>query len=359
MGRSIASWLCDRGAKSLILLSRSGNTDPKVCTEVKKLRARGVAVECPICDITDLTALQSALKACSHLHPIRGCIQGAMVLRDATFANMSFEQWSECTLPKVQGSRNLHHAMAGADLDFFILLSSAGAIVGNGGQSNYAAGNTFQDSLARFRVSRGEKAISLNLGMILGGGYVAENDEVRARLVRNGELYPIHLEEFLAMLDYCCSPDLGLLSPDECQLVTGVTLPAQLRAEGKDVPLRLMQPLIRCLAQIPVRVSGKVQNEGTGQSLVTAFREADNVNEAASVATEMLKSKISKLLGLQVQDVDGSSQLEHYGVDSLVAIELRNWISKEVGVDIAVFEILGGMTLLELGILIAQRRSAL
>ncbi|KAK7186534.1 polyketide synthase [Paraphaeosphaeria sporulosa] len=358
LGRSIANWLCDRGARSLILLSRTGTTNPNVRAEVERLRARGITVECPMCDIADLGALQSALEACSHLPPIRGCFQGAMVLRDATFARMTFDQWTECTLPKVQGSWNLHQAMAGVDLDFFILLSSAGAIVGNGGQSNYAAGNTFQDALARFRVSRGAKAISLNLGMILGGGYVAENDAVRERLVRNGELYPIHLEEFLAMLDYCCNPDLGLLSPDECQLVTGVTLPAQLRAEGKDVPLRLLQPLIRCLAQIPVRVSFKTQNEGTGENLMAAFREAENVNEAASVATEMLKIKTSKLLGLQVQDVEASSQLEHYGVDSLVAIELRNWISKELGVDIAVFEILGGMSLLELGVLIAQRRSA-
>ena len=246
--------------------------------EVEKLRARGVTVECPTCDIADLETLKSALDACSHLPPIKGCFQGAMVLRDATFANMSFEQWSECTLPKVQGSWNLHQAMTGANLDFFILLSSAGAIVGNGGQSNYAAGNTFQDALARFRVSRGEKAISLNLGMILGGGYVAENDAVRERLVRNGELYPIHLEEFLAMLDYCCNPTIGLLAPDECQVVTGVTLPAQLRAEGKDVPLRLLQPLIRCLAQIPVRVTGQVQNEGAVENLVATFREAKTTN---------------------------------------------------------------------------------
>lgn len=247
--------------------------------------------------------------------------------------------------------------MAGADLDFFILLSSPGAIVGNGGQSNYAAGNTFQDALARFRVLRGAKALSLNLGMILGGGYVAENDAVRERLIRNGELYPIHLEELLAMLDYYCNPDLRLLTTDQCQLVTGVTLPAQLRAEGKDVPLRLLQPLMRCLAQIPVRFTAKTEYEGAGDNLIEAFREAEDMSEIASVATELLKVKISRLLGRRVEDVEANSQLEHHGVDSLVAIELRNWISKELGVDIAVFEILGGMSLLELGILVAQRRS--
>ncbi|KAJ4354677.1 uncharacterized protein N0V89_006414 [Didymosphaeria variabile] len=280
---------------------------------------------------------------------------GAMVLRDATFAKMTFDQWTECTLPKVQGSWNLHQAMNGAELDFFILFSSAGAIFGNGGQSNYAAGNTFQDALARFRVSRGEKAISLNLGMILGGGYVAENDAIRERLIRNREIFPIQLEEFLAMLDYCCNPDLGLLSPDESQLVTGVTLPAQLRAEGRDVPLRLLQPILRCIAQIPVRMSVKAQHDAAGDNLTVKFREAENVNEAASVATAMLRIKTSKLLGMQVEEIEPNSQIEHYGVDSLVAIELRNWISKEVDVDIAVFEILGGMTMLELGSLIAQR----
>jgi aryl carrier-like protein len=245
--------------------------------------------------------------------------------------------------------------MMGLDLDFFILLSSAGAIFGNGGQSNYAAGNTFQDALARFRVSRGEKAISLNLGMIAGEGYVAENDVVRERLARMSVFVPIMVEELHAMLDYCCNPELGLLSPDDCQLVTGLMLPAHLRAQGKDVPPQLLLPLFRCLAQIEVRESAGSKNGAGGEDMVAAFREACSVGDAANVAIEMLRIKASKMLGPRMEEIAGDSQLEHHGVDSLVAIELRNWLLKELGADVAVFEILGGIKLHEIGLLVAQR----
>lgn len=279
-----------------------------------------------------------------------------MVLRDSTFAKMTYDQWTEATLPKVQGSWNLHRAMAGLNLDFFVLLSSAGAIFGNGGQSNYAAGNTFQDSLARYRVSRAEKAISLNLGMILGEGYVAENNALQERLIRQGNLAPIKISEFLAMLDYCCDPNLEILSPNDCQIVTGLMLPTQLRAEGKDVPSQLLQPMLRCIAQIPVRDSVKTLSEGSVDGLKTLFQAATNGDGAAAIATEMLQIKTSRLLGMPLQEIRVTSQIEHYGVDSLVAIELRNWISKEFGIDVAAFEILGGMTLLDLGTLVAQRK---
>jgi hypothetical protein len=280
-----------------------------------------------------------------------------MVLRDSIFAKMTFDQWTTTTLPKVQGSWNLHQALMGLDLDFFVLLSSAGAVFGNGGQSNYAAGNTFQDALARYRVSHGERAISLNLGMIVGAGYVAENNLVRERLDRLGVFVPITIEELLAMLDYCCNPDIGLLSPDACQLVTGLVLPAQLRAEGKDVPPQLSLPLFRCLAQIQIRQSSRTTEDTDSKNMVEAFREANSVSDAAIVATEMLRIKTSRLLGIQVGDVDGGSQIERYGVDSLVAIELRNWVLKELGADVAVFEILGGITIVEIGTIIAQRSS--
>lgn len=358
LGRAIADWLCERGARNLILLSRSGANGEKAQEVVQRLNAQGVTVECPVCDITDFASLQRALATCAHLPPIRGCFQGAMVLRDSTFAKMTYEQWITTTLPKVQGSWNLHLALESTDLDFFILLSSAGAIFGNAGQSNYSAGNSFQDALARYRNSRGQPALALNLGMVFGQGYVAENDAVRERLVRKGELVPIMLNEFLAMLDYCCNPDLGVRASDESQLVTGIVMPNQLRAEGNDVPPLLLQPMFRCVSQIPVlEAEATAKNDASRQDLMAAFQAPDEVSDAGKIATEILQMKTSRLLGIPLEDIKENSHLEHYGVDSLVAIELRNWIAKELGVNVAVFEILGGMTLVELGMLLAQRRT--
>lgn len=79
---------------------------------------------------------------------------------------MSYEDWTQGLAAKVQSSWNLHEALP-RRIDFFVLLSSLCGIFGNGGQNNYAADNTFQDALARHRVSLGEKAIAIDLGVVL------------------------------------------------------------------------------------------------------------------------------------------------------------------------------------------------
>jgi hypothetical protein len=82
---------------------------------------------------------------------------------------MTYDDWVAATRPKIQGSQNLHELMP-QDLDFFVLLSSSAGVIGARGQANYAVGNTFQDALAAHRRSKGLKAVSLDLGLILGAG---------------------------------------------------------------------------------------------------------------------------------------------------------------------------------------------
>jgi len=90
--------------------------------------------------------------------------------------NMTFSDFEAALKPKVQGSWNLHEALP-SNMDFFVLLSSATGILGNRSQANYASGNTYQDALAKHRVSKGLPATSIDLGSILSVGYVAENKE--------------------------------------------------------------------------------------------------------------------------------------------------------------------------------------
>jgi hypothetical protein len=93
------------------------------------------------------------------------------------FVNMTYQQYQAAVGPKVQGPWGLQ-AFLDKGLDFFVMLSSITSIVGNRGQANYAAGNAYQDALARQLVSRGVKAVSINLGTIKLVGYVAENHEM-------------------------------------------------------------------------------------------------------------------------------------------------------------------------------------
>jgi aryl carrier-like protein len=267
---------------------------------------------------------------------------------------MSYTEWSESIRPKVQGSWNLHSALP-SGLDFFILLSSVCGIFGNGGQSNYAAGNTFQDALARWLVERGEKAVSLNLGIILGEGFVAENKQVMDRLLRLDILTPISQSELFAMLDYYCNPSMRFSSPAQSQAITGLELPANLRAKGLEPPLSLCAPMFSHMHQISgagqVSLAGDEQTQDTKSLLV----KTSSLEEAGTVVAEALRGKVCRVLGVSPDQMSLSSQLESYGVDSLVALELRNWLAKETRADVAVFEILGGPSLIDVGMMAARK----
>ena len=109
LGRSAAQWMARRGAKHLILLSRSGTRAEAAQNLVANLRAMGVEVATPQCDVASSDSLSTTLMECgSFMPPIKGCLQATMVLRDAIFDNMSFEAWTASIRSKVDSSRNLH-----------------------------------------------------------------------------------------------------------------------------------------------------------------------------------------------------------------------------------------------------------
>lgn len=349
IGRAISRWLAQRGAKHLMLLSRSGASGSAASQElVDDLTADGVNVATPRCDIANLASLQAVVAECAQtMPPIKGCLQASMVLRDATFSNMSFSDWNLSTLAKVQGSWNLHAALP-SGMDFFVMLSSVCGIFGNGGQSNYAAGNTYQDALSEYRRGAGEKSTTLDLGIILAEGWLAENRAVMDRLIRLGIFLLVNHADLFAMFDYYCNPALPLAATFQSQLVTGLELPANIQAAGSEIPGAMRNPLFAHMRQIDSRTQAVENAAAQGSDLKSAFRAAASDDEARDVVAEALRVKLSRMLGIAYKDIEVGHRIESLGVDSLVAVEVRNWLSKETAADVAVFEILGGATLVDL-----------
>lgn len=261
------------------------------------------------------------------------------------FDDMSFSEWRSCISPKVHGSWNLHTLLP-KQMDFFIFFSSLSGIIGGVGQTNYAAGNTFQDGLARHRVSIGEKAVSLDLGMMISEGVIAEDEKLARALETTGFYQPMTTQELTCLLEKFCDPALGLLKADDSQIVCGAELPATRQARGIPEPKWMLQPLFRPLHML----------QGTGDSFIdpnkestvdfkTLLESAPSIQEAGAIITEELVHKISVSLAIPEPDVDHHRPLHFYGVDSLVAVELRNWFAKEIRADIAVFDILGNISL--------------
>ena len=267
---------------------------------------------------------------------------------------MSYDSWKTSIDPKVGGSWNLHECCP-TDLDFFILLASVAGIAGMRGQSNYAAGNTFMDSLARYRNAHGQKAVALDLGAMLSEGLLAENTTLRDRVLASGNLIPITQDMFFALLDHFCDPRLEFPSQSQCQAVIGIETPANIRAKGHEEDSWLHTPLFRHLWQV----------EGTAEQSVATSEEkidfkrllvtASTLPEAGSIITQAIVAKLSRSLSMLQDNVDLAKPMHSYGVDSLLAVELRTWLGKEFGADIPIFELMGGTSFIAVGLTVAGK----
>ncbi|KAI1824650.1 fatty acid synthase S-acetyltransferase [Xylaria intraflava] len=354
VGRSIASWMVGRGVKSLILPSRTGPKTQDAIDFIKELSQSGVNVIAPECDVSSAESLARLFDECSStMAPIKGCINAAMVLQDATFQNMEHTQWHATIASKVHTSWNLHKLLP--DLDFFVLLSSMSGILGAIGQSNYAAGCTFQDSLAQYRMSRGQKSLSIDIGWMRTVGVVAKSqayDKYR-RNVR--DMIPLETEELLALLGVFCSPQYAHNHNSKSQVLLGAVTPAQFLSRG-EAPIDIIQrPLFRTFARAPEKSNQQDNGLAQDTSILVKFQEAGSAVERAAAVAEGLSIKIARALAVAVVDIQVEKTLIDYGVDSLVAVEIRNWIGKVFKATVAVFDIMGEKSINEISQLVVER----
>ncbi|KAI1144939.1 hypothetical protein F4825DRAFT_467740 [Nemania diffusa] len=351
LGRSVSRWFVERGARHLILLSRSGAKSTESQELIAELTSSGARIKTPACDISDREALGIVLDEClADMPVIQGCIQSSMVLRDGMFESLTFESWKESTLPKIQGSWNLHSLLPDG-MDFFILFSSISAIIGNRGQSNYAAGNTFKDALAQYRVSKGERAASINLGLFLSAGVISEDKSLLRKFRASSFFNPMTEPQLFALLDYYCNPAESYANSLDCQTIIHDATTDQ---PNTDVAYWLTKPLFR---KILTKMSNK--DAGTASSDVinfqTAFSTASSLSEASTAVTAALVKKLADILSLPHEELDASQPMHSYGVDSLVAVDLRNWFAKELQVEFAIFDILGSTSITAVSLLAAAR----
>ncbi|KAK0667279.1 lovastatin diketide synthase LovF [Cercophora samala] len=349
MGRSIAGWMVMKGVRHLVLLSRSGATSAEALAFVESLQSQGADVYSPPCDAADRESLRAVLHHCkAHMPPIKGCIQAAMVLRDGFFEDMDHKSWSDPLKPKIDASWNLHEQLPD-NLDFFIFFSSVAAIIGSQAQANYAAGNTFQDELARYRVSKGLRALSVNLSLVGGPvGFSAEHPELAQQFILTKHILDMSTDEMLGLLEFYCNPE-NAASSKTSQVVMGLDLPHRVAERGMDLPAWMHESTFANLHQITGSAQASSSDSPTkgskssgSDNLRARAEQAESVGEAATVLSGALVTKLCKVLGRGPSDIDPTQPLYVYGVDSLVAVELRNWLRETLKVDVAVFEILGG-----------------
>ena len=271
---------------------------------------------------------------------------------------MTVEDWNTCIGPKVQGSWNLHTLLP-RNMDFFICLSSISGIIGSIGQANYAAANTYMDALVRHRVMQGERATSLDLGWMESAGIIAENSSLAQSIAGAGTLIPISEPEFHALLDYHCNTAHDPRSTGMYQAVVGPEVPATLQAKGLQEPRWMQSRMFNHLRQVKLdgHHSSTAQLDTTTSNYAAMLGATSSLEEATAVVTDALLQKLSRALAIPPEHLDTSKPLHAYGVDSLLAVELRNFFAKELGADVAVFDITSGENFEAVSMIVARRSS--
>lgn len=273
---------------------------------------------------------------------------------------MTLNEWQAVMDPKISGTWNLHHALP-SKMDFFVILSSTGGMIGSTGQSQYNAASTFQDAFARHRWSLGEKCISVDVGVVQGVGYVAEHSEIAKRW-NETKIQVLGEKELLAVIDWACSqrgPGGDSSNPWSAQIITGAGPVAKVDRQTMEQMPYLKRPLFRTFRQINAHTGGQGQ-QGRGAEeekpdYGALLRKSESLDEAGAIVATALAKKLARALSVPEEDIDTTRPAHSYGVDSLVAVELRFWFTNEIKSDISVFSILANEPISALGRLAAEK----
>ncbi|MCY4640538.1 MAG: SDR family NAD(P)-dependent oxidoreductase [Chloroflexi bacterium] len=312
IGCAVAGWLADRGAGVIVLNGRR-TPDTEAEAAIAALRARGVRVEVELADVTDAEAVGAMLaRIDGSLPPLAGVIHSVGVLSDAALTNQSWERFEEVLWPKVLGAWHLHRATLDRDLDVFLLFSSVAGVMGNPGQANHSAANAFLDQLAGHRRALGLPGQSIAWGAWAGLGEAEEQRERIAGQLEAAGTGWIEPEQGLRALE--------LLVRQDATAAVVASIDWSVFSENVDQRSPLLEHLLSA-GQSPAGVA-----EASPADLLAGLRHASLEDREEALAA-FLQRELQAVMRLTVAPAR-STEFADLGMDSLMAVELRNRINR-------------------------------
>lgn len=331
LGSALARHLADAyGARDLVLVSRRGIDGPGGADLREELESRGVRVRFARCDVTDRSALAQLLDGM----PLAGVVHAACVLDDSTLGSLTPAQLDAVLRPKVDAAYHLHELTADRKLSIFVLFSAAGSLFGTPGQANYAAANAYLDALALRRRSLGLPAQSLAWGAweVDMHDHMAQAD-IR-RIARAG-IRAFSVPEGMACFDAALRAGDPVLVP--LLLDTGV-----LRRAPAVPPL--LRGLVRRAPRRAVADRATV-DMASGSRFAEQLRAVPRA-EATAMALAAVVEWTGDVLGhAGTETVAAEQPFQSLGLDSLMAVELRNKVREHTGISVPLGTILAGQSL--------------
>ncbi|MCJ1449246.1 MAG: hypothetical protein MMC23_009766 [Stictis urceolatum] len=349
---SVAVHLARHGARNLVVISRSGVMNEASARVIENCKSYGCQVVDAKGDVGDTDFVRRALKSLSPMR-IAGIIHGAMVLRDKPYETMAHDDYNTVLHAKYLGTWNLHRIMQEDQtepLDFFTMLSSISGIIGNKGQANYAAANTFLDAFASFRKGRGLRANAVDLGVVEDVGYLSEQNSTYGTRLDKSQSEPINETMLRKIVNYSIfqQQEVPLNSSSGAQLITGIAHPLRTGDSGLIGDSRFAY----LLGGGSNEVTAKAANEGDEVENFIKIMQVLHASEAETsaivkAAVDVLRTKLTSLLRLD-KELEQDRPLMTYGLDSLSAVEMRTWLRQKLEVELSTLDIANATSLNDL-----------
>jgi NAD(P)-dependent dehydrogenase (short-subunit alcohol dehydrogenase family)/acyl carrier protein len=346
LGLLVARWMVEQGARRLILLGRTklpprsnwgsvetGSRLGRQIAAIRHLESLGASVHLAPADVADEGELRGFLDAfrAEGWPPIRGVVHAAGVLQDGLLVQLDAAALTAVLRPKVMGGWLLHRLLQDDALDFFVLFSSAGSVLGQPGQGNYAAANAFLDALAHHRRAQGQPALTINWGAWAGEGFAASvgGQRLAARLALFG-IGSIPPRQALDLL--------GRLRGQGATQV--VVVPVNWKQYQEFHPAGSAAPLLSELSREAAAVARPTDRTSERRDAILAAEPA----QRRFLLQSYLSEQVARALGLSPSRLDLQQPLSHLGLDSLMAVELKNRIALDLKVNVPVVKFLQGFS---------------
>ncbi|MDJ0569456.1 MAG: type I polyketide synthase [Pleurocapsa sp. MO_192.B19] len=318
LGLKVARLMVERGARHLVLTGRREPSPEarEVLGELKQSGAKILTVKADVSQQEDVSRLLAQAHAWGP--SLRGIVHAAGVLDDGVLQQLNWEQFARVMAPKVAGAWNLHTLTQELPLDFFVCFSSIASLLGSPGQGNYGAANAFLDALTHYRQSLGLVGLSINWGPWADVGMAAKQDSLdQARWTTQG-IKPIAPEQGLQLLGKLLAvkrPQVGVMSIDWSKFL-------------RQLPSEIVSPFLESFHN---------ESKSSSKQELQFLRQLETVavSERWHLLREHIRSQLAKVLGLNSpEQIDLQQGFAELGMDSLMAVELRNRLQSSLGCSI-------------------------
>jgi len=332
LGLELAQWMQKTGASALALLGRSAPS-PQAQALLEGMRQAGCHVEVYQADVSkkeDLARVLADLR--TKKLPLRGIFHAAGLLRDGIVLKQDWSQVSEVLAPKAQGAWNLHELSQGEPLDYFVMFSSLASLLGSPGQSNYAAANAYLDALAHFRKEKRLPALSIHWGPWAEVGMAARATAQASQSAQG--MRPLPLEKGFESLEKA-------LEGEEVELAVADIQWADL---AKLLPSSLKSYFA---SDCMLPEEGAARAPGAGSSGQEAISKLEG-EERKKALIELIRDRVAKVLATGAENLSVEQALNTMGLDSLMAIEMKNDIEASLKANLPMAFLLKGPSITQL-----------